>query len=214
MKKSIITVALLSAMVGQAVAASSVDLSVTGSITPASCTPALSAGGVVDHGKISVKDLNPVPSYHTVLPLATLGLSVNCTASTLFAIKSTDNRVGSSAEPLGGISSFGLGLVNGDRKVGWYTLRMSNALGDGAARPVIESINGKVWFSTPDDSQIWQPDWMRALNAGSDVSPAPLPVVSLTTDLLVQTIILRKDQLPTGQELPLDGSATLDIVYL
>lgn len=214
MKNRIFTAALLLASVSNVLAASSVDLSVTGAITPSACTPALSGGGVVDHGKISFSDLNPVPSRDTALPVASLALSVNCTAATLFAIKSSDNRAGTSAEPGAGLSSFGLGLVNGDKKVGWYTLKTSSSLADGVSQPVIESADGKVWFNAPEDTQIWQPDWMRAFNAGTGTHPAPLPVQAMTSDLLIQTTILRKDQLPTGQELQLDGSATLDVVYL
>ncbi|WP_256590845.1 MULTISPECIES: DUF1120 domain-containing protein [unclassified Pseudomonas] len=42
-----------------AMAASSVDLTVTGTITPAACMPSISNGGAIDLGKISAKDLNP-----------------------------------------------------------------------------------------------------------------------------------------------------------
>ena len=48
---------LLIACAPMAFAASSADLSVTGLITPSACTPSLSDGGIVDHGKLTVKDL-------------------------------------------------------------------------------------------------------------------------------------------------------------
>ena len=53
---SLMTMAIALAGGGQAMAASSVDLSIKGSITPAACTPTLSNGGVVMHGKISYSD--------------------------------------------------------------------------------------------------------------------------------------------------------------
>ncbi|PNA52870.1 hypothetical protein C1Y14_34105, partial [Pseudomonas sp. MPR-R5B] len=61
MKKPLAALATLVMLAtsGAAVAASSVDLTVTGLITPTACTPSLSANGVVDHGKISAKDLSP-----------------------------------------------------------------------------------------------------------------------------------------------------------
>lgn len=170
MKNSIFTAALLLAGVSNVLAASSVDLSVTGAITPAACTPALSGGGVVDHGKISFSDLNPVPSRDTALPVASLALSVNCTAATLFAIKSSDNRGGTSAEPGAGLSSFGLGLVNGDKKVGWYTLKTSSSLADGVSQPVIESADGKVWFNAPEVPRSGSPIGC----APSTLAPAPI----------------------------------------
>jgi type 1 fimbria pilin len=57
-------IGVLLASAGNAIAASSVDLTVKGSITPSACTPLLSSGGVADFGKISVKDLRPDnPTY-------------------------------------------------------------------------------------------------------------------------------------------------------
>ena len=56
-----------------ALAASSTDLTVTGIITPNACTPTLSGGGIVDHGKFSAKDLN-AGHETTALPTETLQL--------------------------------------------------------------------------------------------------------------------------------------------
>nr|WP_256345713.1 DUF1120 domain-containing protein [Pseudomonas sp. PD9R] len=64
--------------------------SVTGVITPAACITNLAGGGVVDHGKISVKDLNP--NSVTILPKYTLHLTVNCDAETRYALSPMDNR--------------------------------------------------------------------------------------------------------------------------
>ncbi len=55
---------------------------------------------------------------------------------------------------------------------------------------------------------------MRAFSAGTGPNPTPMPVQTMLTDLLIQTTIIDKRELPTGQEVPMDGSATLDIVYL
>lgn len=53
---SLLSSALLLAMTSSVFAASSVDLSVKGLITPSACTPSLP--GDVDFGKIAAKDLN------------------------------------------------------------------------------------------------------------------------------------------------------------
>lgn len=212
MKKSIITAALLLACVGPAVAASNVDLSVTGLITPSACTPSLSGGGVVDHGKISRKDLNP--GKPTALPVATLQLNVNCAAATLVAIKGRDNRAGSSGEIGMGQPNYGLGLVNGDKKIGWYMLRTANGQADGMDRPVIESGNGTSWSDATHPGLVWQVGGMRALSASTGGDAAPLPVTAMTLDILVDTMIVRADAIGLNQEVPLDGSATLEVVYL
>lgn len=209
---NLMVAAIALAAVGQAMAASSVDLSVKGSITPAACTPVLGNGGRVDHGKISFKDLNR--TGETKLPVQTLPFSVNCTAPTLFAVKPTDNRAGSSAEWNGASSFFGVGVVNGDVKVGFYSLKMNNSTADAIAQPVIESADGQVWFDALDNTQVWQPGWLRSFKDVGAGAITPQPIQVMATDIVVETSIRDKAFLPANQEIPIDGSATLDVVYL
>lgn len=196
-------------------AASSVDVNVKGSITPAACTPALSGGGVVDHGKISRKDLNQ-GNVPTALPVATLRLSVECAAPTLIAIKSRDNRAGSSGEEfIGKRENFGLGLVDGNKKVGWYLLKTLNGQADGVDRPMIESYDGASWSDATHPDLVWQVAGMRSLSESAGSDAVPLPLKAMSMDVRVETMIVRLQYLPSlGEEIPLDGSATLDVVYL
>jgi hypothetical protein len=103
----------LLASTGHAVAASSVDLNVKGSITPSACTPSMPSSGTVDYGKLSAKSLNA--DKVTRLPPEYLQLRVECDAATLYALQGHDNRAGSAPNDEGG---FGLGLINGDEKLG------------------------------------------------------------------------------------------------
>lgn len=213
---NVMAVAITLGGVGQVVAASNVDLSVKGSITPAACTPTLSKGGVVDHGKISVSDLNPKPHLGTILPVATLELMLGCAAPTLVAIKSRDNRAGSSPESQHPSmnSNFGLGFVNGDKKVGWYLLKMSHAQSDGVVHSLIESPDGITWFNADPADQVWQPGWLRTVASASGGVALPVSIQNMTANIHIETSILSRVQLPQDQEIPIDGSATLDIVYL
>ncbi|MCU1760554.1 DUF1120 domain-containing protein [Pseudomonas sp. 14P_8.1_Bac3] len=207
-KLSYLTAVVCLAAASNVSAASSTDLSVKGTITPAACVPQLSNGGVVDHGKISIKDLPGSIGAIKPLPNVTLQLSVSCDAATFFAVKSTDNRKNTAAD--NSISSFGLGLGENDQKLGLYTLRMENALADGAQASLVESVDGTTWFLAAP-GQIWQPDWMRTVNApGPDY--APIAMQTFTTDVVVATKLYKPKVLTA--ETPLDGSATLDIVYL
>lgn len=49
-------------------------------------------------------------------------------------------------------------------------------------------------------------------SAGSGITPVPVQIMS--ADILVDTTINDKALLPVTQEIPIDGSATLDVVYL
>ena len=102
--------ALLLTTAGNALAASSVDLTVKGLITPSACEPTLPNGGNVDIGKISAKDLKA--DDHTNLGEHTLQLTVTCDDETLMAIEPHDNRAGSSSDNIP--SCFGLGLIYGN----------------------------------------------------------------------------------------------------
>ena len=216
MKQSLtlLVTAIVLAAISPVHAASDNDLSVKGVITPSACTPVLSADGVVDHGKISAQDrdkygLSPLPDV-------TLQLAINCAAQTLIAIKSKDNRPGTNATyppTHGDTTSFGLGLTSDGKKVGNYRLQMRNSTADGNSRGVIESTDGKTWFNAPDGT-VWQPDWMRSLSVAAGSGAAPLPMQVFNADLVVSTWILGSYLLPITEDTPMDGSATLDVVYL
>lgn len=207
---NIVAAAMLLASAGEVFAASSVDLSVKGSITPSACTPLLSNGGVVDHGKISAQDLNP--NGNTVLPQASLQLSLTCEAATLVAVRGKDNRAGTSAEPDFGLPNYGLGLAAGDKKIGWYTLKMGDTSADGVPRVVIESMDGQTWLDAY--SAIWQPGWLRTVNGADNANPVPLPLTTFKTEVLINTTLTARRELPVNDEILIDGSATFDVVYL
>lgn len=136
---ALLSSALLLAMSSSVFAASSVELAVKGLITPSACAPSLSSGGIVDHGKISAKDLRP--DGWTVLKSHNLQLGITCDAPTLLALKGIDN-VGDAHDPR---NSYGLGLVSG-KKLGSFSLTLSNPIADGAAISMIESSdNGLTW---------------------------------------------------------------------
>ena len=111
-------------------------------------------------------------------------------------------------------SNFGLGFVNGDKKVGWYLLKMSHAQSDGVVHSLIESPDGITWFNADPADQVWQPGWLRTVASASGGVALPVSIQNMTANIHIETSILSRVQLPQDQEIPIDGSATLDIVYL
>ncbi|WP_439854556.1 DUF1120 domain-containing protein [Pseudomonas yamanorum] len=190
-----------------AFAASTVDLTVKGIITPNACTPSLSSGGVIDHGKMSAKDLNA--TQITMLPKVELQMTVTCDAPVIFALKATDNRDGS-----GTSSGFGLGFINGTQKLGSYTLNLGTSTNppqaDGETVQAIGSFdNGVTW-------ERW-----NSFETGVYVSVATLADASTprATQLLVTPVaysgyINRTDGLDLSNEVNIDGSATIEVMYL
>lgn len=185
-------------------AASTVDLTVTGLITPNSCTPTLSGGGQVDYGKISAKDLKTNNPTH--LGSQTLQMTVNCDAPIQFALNAIDNRPGTAAFS----NRYGLGLINGSQPFGGYNLILRSPVADTVAvQPIASYDKGTTWGA----EYIWEPGLYMSVGAMSD-DTQPLPVQNLTVDLQVETSIARTDGLDLSNEVLIDGSATLEVKYL
>lgn len=185
-------------------AASTVDLTVKGLITPSACTPSLSSGGVIDHGKISAKDLRP--DNPTRIGTHVMTMAVVCDSAIRFALHSVDNRAGSSISTF----DYGLGLINGTQKLGWFQLRLLNPIADGVAVQPIASFNGQDnWYS----EQFWDSGLYMSV-ATMDDATQPVAMKELMVDLEMTTSIARTDGLDLSNEVTLDGSATLEVKYL
>ena len=189
-----------------AFAASTVDLAVTGLIVPSACTPSLSAN-TVDVGRVSVKDLNQ--DTRTFLTPTTLTLSVNCEASTLFAMKATDNRSDSAAA----INELGIGKTAAGERIGGYWLMLSSATADTTAVQMIGSTNnGGSWFRFREDDA-WGTTYLlsiAAVGAGS----VPIPAQNTQMALSVNPFINPAKNVTITEDTPIDGSATIEVKYL
>ena len=190
---------------GTAVAASSVDLTVRGLITPSACEPTLSNGGVADVGKISAKDLNI--DRPTGLVQQSLQLTVLCDGATLMALEATDNRAGSNYEDY--IGNYGLGFINTTEKLGDMEMRILNPVADGvAARVIVSEDSGLTWNRS---SSFARDNIVSVANTSVE---APIPVQLFTGDLTIAPRIAPANTLTLTEEVPIDGSATLTVKYL
>lgn len=108
--KKLLLVSILSAVATPALSAESVDISVIGTISSASCTPSAGGGGVVDYGFIKpdmLADTGP-----TVLGVKTIGFTVSCDAPANVALRASSNRMGTVTNTTGPESQVGSGLAN------------------------------------------------------------------------------------------------------
>ncbi|MFP2768854.1 DUF1120 domain-containing protein [Oceanisphaera sp. KMM 10153] len=199
--------------------AQSMDVSVTGTVTPPACAATL-GGGVVDYGRILVStlsetELNPLPEK-------AVPFSIACGVATRVAMRSVDNRSASQvAGILRGISTdfvelhnFGLGTVGGARVGGYLIhLRQGTFTADGASVFTVHSGNnnagwGHTRFGTTQHRSDYSTSW-SATEGGR-----PLAFRNLSGNLVVQAVLNRGDALPLQDEVPLDGLATLEMLYL
>lgn len=195
-------------------ATSSTDLTVTGLITPNTCTPNLSNGGIVDHGKISRQDLSV--DKRTRLRDQTLDLNIQCNAPVRFALLMRDNRDGSAI--VNSEIYYGLNHDHSNNKIGLYSLIFDPASTVVDDLPQVfrtDSTTGGVGWSSSNSRPI--PIGAKSYLGFTDVagsSAGPIAIQNLTSRVVVETIISPTSELDLSTEVQLDGSATLDVVYL
>lgn len=203
----LLSTALLLTSASTVFAASSVDLTVKGLITPSACSPSLPGGQVVDYGKISAKDLKQ--DHWTGLGKQTLQLAITCDGPTLVALRGIDNQ-GNSPDPR---NSYGLALV-GDKKLGDYILVLSNVRADGAAPSVLESSDDGLTWQEHVPGDVWPVTSLASFGNRSTGSPAPIPIEQVTADLGVSTNIAPTAGMDLTNEVLINGSATIEVKYL
>ncbi|CUI38460.1 DUF1120 domain-containing protein [Achromobacter xylosoxidans] len=220
-KLATISLSVAASMASFGVPAQSIDVRVIGTITPPACVPTISGGGIIDYGNIAARTLNKTAV--TQLPDRAVPFSISCDAPTRVAIAATDNRASSRVPGIlsifGGDASndgynFGLGTVSG-ANVGGFGLRMEQGTftTDGVNAFTVASTNsGTSWLHLSagmfQHTNTWLTSWSGTQGG------APNAFTNLAGTLTVRTVLNRGDALPLGDEVPLDGLATLELVYL
>jgi type 1 fimbria pilin len=226
MKKTLLStvpfLALCALTASMAQAATTTNLTLTGQILPNACDVSVANGGVLALGDIPFASLNAT-GMTDVTPVANkLTTTVTCTNATLIALKATDNRSASVATEtfppalkLAPLNSYGLGVVNG-KPIGAFQIlpdASTPATVDGATARMISYYNGNfqpssVGFSAAPNF----PDYMIGASAPGIDSPLAGKIHVFGLNAFIG--ITDRNNLPTNQPINLDGSATLEVVYL
>ncbi|MBC3300736.1 DUF1120 domain-containing protein [Pseudomonas sp. SWRI18] len=191
------------------------ELRLQARFAPAACTPLLSNGGHVDFGKLSVLDLSQ--NSDTALPARSLAVNVACDAPTAFTLRMQDNRQGSAT---GGAdnTAYGLGLDSRQHKIGRYRLIFdpTRATADsyGALYRTDAAADTGPWSSASASPIAISGNRFIGFSAvpGSTSGPSSIQHLSATASL--EAFIAPLGSLDLGNEVRLDGAATLEINYL
>ncbi len=217
---STLTVALTASFGARA--ADTAELKVKGVIKPAACTASLAGAGIVDYGNIPASQLNA--TNPTVLSEKTLSFSLNCDAATQIAIRLTDNRsssvvtgiVKNISSRLTDTGAFGLGKFDG-KNLGIYSVKLDNVRGDSKRASLIfyKQKNTDNWSVASNGAAVGSGSYFAGdMKSWGWLSNTPAAYKTITGDLSVQAVLDKSSNLPTGNNIPLDGSATLEVVYL
>lgn len=214
MNKYLILLPMALGLIPQAMAASSVDLSVKGLIAPVACTPVLSGGGLIDFGKISQQDLNLATG--TRLPLKYLTLTVSCNGASRYALRMRDNRNGTAH--VNSEIYYGLGLDSSGNKVGVYSVSVDPKQTVADALPQIygtESTTGGAAWRTSNRNPIdIGANSLLGFTDSEGSTAGPSAIQTLTSTLKLEAVINAKQNLDLSTDIPIDGSGTLEVVYL
>lgn len=223
MKKHIPLYLAMAFTANSAFAANSVDLAVTGTITPASCSISMSSNafdlGELDAGELTEPNRNQLPMT------ASNTMTIQCDAPTQVAFKSHDNRRSSIPTTLASdVFYYGLGFDAQNAPIGCYglvvltpSIRVDGAAGnikwstnDGVSWG-INSINGRDSLSPYSEiNEIYSFDQVAAGNTGQP----PAPATTMSMDIAVEAYIEAIHTLDTSQPITIDGSSTLELIYL
>ncbi|WP_368643578.1 DUF1120 domain-containing protein [Castellaniella ginsengisoli] len=190
-------------------AASSVQLKVTGTIVPASCSITMPGGTTIDYGKIASDTLKKdAPTM--IGDDVRAKLQVSCDAPTLFAIKTTDERAGSAITGTGEATDvlFGLGKT-GSTDIGAYRISLVNVNADGKTVNVLRKAIGDTSYAKLAEMR---PGAISAFGDGSNA--VPVAYKNVTADLSLKTYVQKASALPLKQEVKFDGQTTFEVVYL
>ena len=214
MKTRILSSLLSLACAPSVLAASTVDLSVHGLIVPAACMPQLSSGGLIDYGKVAQQDLNLETS--TRLPLKTLHVGIACNGPVRYALRMRDNRDGSAM--VNSEIYYGLGFDSSGNRLGVYSMtfdpRQTQANNTAQVYGTESTTGGLAWrTSNLNPIDIGSRSYLGFTDVEGSVS-GPTAIGTLGGNVTVQTVINARQNLDLSVETALDGSATLEVVYL
>ncbi|CNI37502.1 beta-fimbriae major subunit [Yersinia massiliensis] len=105
------------------------ELKVKGKLGVPTCNIIAPDGGIYDLGKISATKVKSGATVTALTPM-TKNWSVSCDSQTYLSLTTFDNRHASASDS-SSANNYGLGLINGSGKIGYYTLVMSNPIVDG-----------------------------------------------------------------------------------
>ncbi|MDU3936001.1 MAG: DUF1120 domain-containing protein, partial [Serratia liquefaciens] len=210
------------------VLAASIDVKVIGTITPAACTPMVSGGGTIDYGTIKAGSLSL--DEFTALDEKQLDLSISCAAPAKVALKATNNRpntvAGATTDGAGGASLVnifgksnvpivGLGL-DGTHRIGGYVIKIedSSVIADSKNVDSIYKNVGEASWTKGGEGVLYNDTAVRQVSWATSGASEPVAFQKLTGKVTVRAYINKASDLDLTKPVQLNGSSTIELVYL
>lgn len=226
---------VLAVTASSAMAASSIDIRVTGKIVPASCTPTFTTGGgIADFGTIKVSSLNSTTS--TALPdVKSIPITITCEEATRIGVTFNDAHADSAPTATLPINysdtdfatevqyTSGLGMYNG-KKIGAYSMgikddvgTVTNDKGENLYTIFTTDASGRTGWGYRAGSHYLRivtdkSETYSFTNVSGGTSPVAQKQVNFTVGIMAQ--INPTNDLHVTDEATLDGLTNVELVYL
>ncbi|MDR6165561.1 DUF1120 domain-containing protein [Pseudomonas fluorescens] len=208
--KALLTMLML-ASASPVFAAATADLRITGTVTPAACTPVFANGGVLDFGNIAAGSLKSTD--YTSLPPREITYTITCNAPIAIATTWVDNRADSVGPDFVPNHDFGLGK-QGAANIGAYTMAHigSQTSADGSTVDLIIANTGSsVWANNSSGNmQVMRNTMVSYAPTGTLI---PGAYTTYSGALTVPVVLSPMNTLDVTTQIDLDGLATMEVVY-
>ncbi|MDV3467391.1 hypothetical protein RZA67_01390 [Stenotrophomonas sp. C3(2023)] len=205
-----IAMALLGASAAQAAEITPTPLMVQGTIDVPACTVVVDNNGLYEIGELGPTDVKTGTSTSTLTPI-TKKWTVSCEGDTFMSFSVTDNRKGTAST--NDNSQFGMGLVNGTGKLGYYSLAMKNPTVDTVASHVFAT-NRKNAGDNKGASTVVRTDgfvmgWAAPTSATQQIGRV------FAVDMEATPVLAGSQTMngPIIDDVSLSGSLTFDFAY-
>ncbi|HIF6298115.1 TPA: DUF1120 domain-containing protein [Klebsiella michiganensis] len=207
-------------------AADSFNINVTGVISPAACEANITGGETIDYGTIPANTLTA--DDVTLLPAKQTAFTITCDAPAKLGFRTVDNRAASKMTEGPGITMDsgvnwvrsalnGLGVDGQGNNIGGWSAELNNLTSDTVSSPInIFSVdNGLTWTKRGSGVPYFILGANSLINTISTTDTlTPAAFSTLTGTLAVQAVINPASMLDLSQPVTLDGSVTVEMVYL
>ncbi|QCC92314.1 DUF1120 domain-containing protein [Enterobacter cloacae] len=219
--KKVILASLIALASASAFAEPTAVLKVQGTLTNAACSPSIGNGGVIDYGYIRLGELSA--TENNKLGQKQVPVTITCTAPTKVGFTILDNRGDSNAQlplDIGGnlnesvkYYTYGVGTTTEGVKIGDYGMWMTDITADGNTVDAV--VNNHDWEATKwRKSGIPRSDAFSTTSFAATGTEAPIAITTANFNFVTNLTIRDTTTLAITDDTPLDGQATMTLVYL
>lgn len=186
-----------------------VELKVIGTLDVPACTVAADNDGVYDYSDLSPTDIKPGTTVNTLSPISK-NWKIECEGDTYLTFKVVDNA--DATESVVAAHNFGLGNVNTDGKLGYFTVLMENAKVDNVISHVFATNTTSVAnraATTSVRKSGYTMGWAQTAANEQQIGKV------FETDMKVTATLAGSATMngPITDDVPLAGSLTLNFAY-